>query len=582
MHTGLSYPTMLLRPYLIFCAIMIALFSHSAEAAAAKEEEADDDDIISLTAYNVKADRIEDFGVRIRPSVYPDASRQPKNVAFLFSKFAPEVTSVLPNTAAAKAGLRPGDRILKSEGQSTIGGPLSTGKFGRWRKTQDQKWKEVTAGKPNVGWTLEVEDPATKAVRTVKLVVPTPSPHWGSSTWAPPEGRKPSVVAEAGPLAAFSRDVLDNGIWMLGDWVLMALDEKAPAGREPPHTGYEWQIGNRREGLHRVVVTQLRGRTHVFFETFSHATGQRNYLTSPAGVLLKAWWSGAKSKTGEISIEEARVGFEHELDLWTNKMGKVSARWPFEVRPGYDPNAIFATLPAKNGVVAAGAPSLPAEFLKLPSATETQREMFAGAIGKLGAANEAWAYTETSRGIEDRRLIVMRFDPSKPESERSTLVSVDGKPPTSVQLQQWRDDGGDVQKALGDIPPLATVVDMRHVRVFKEEADTVTFELPMRDGTGDFSPDKFQALFRVNKPHGSFEEITVKLRGALSAGVAKVTEAGFEMRFQRMGSESSSQLVWLKAGGGARVLLVKLSRSLEVTRSDFRRVIPAAEVSPLR
>jgi hypothetical protein len=61
------------------------------------------------------------------------------------------------------------------------------------------------------------------------------------------------------------------------------------------------------------------------------------------------------------------------------------------------------------------------------------------------------------------------------------------------------------------------------------------------------------------------------------AGIAKVTEAGLEARFQTPDPALAPQPVFLKMGGGVRVLLVKLSRAFEVTRTDFSRVIPYEE-----
>ncbi|MEO6567781.1 MAG: PDZ domain-containing protein, partial [Opitutaceae bacterium] len=177
---------------LAFADLPVALAAESASAtepaATADNDPANNDDIISLAGYNAKADRIEDFGIRVESSFY---SKPPKTTAgfFLLAKFVPIITAVVPNTAAAKAGLRPGDRILKSEGQVTVGGAFSTGRLGKWYKIQKKKWAEVAAGKKNVTWTLEIETPATKKVRTVKLVVPTPPPHWGASIWRAPEGR---------------------------------------------------------------------------------------------------------------------------------------------------------------------------------------------------------------------------------------------------------------------------------------------------------------------------------------------------------------------------------------------------------
>jgi len=556
-------------------------------AATADSDAADNDDLVILAPYNVKADRIEDFGIRVGSSFY---SKPPKSAVgfFLAAKFAPIITAIVPNTAAARAGLRPGERILKSEGQSTVGGAFSTGKLGKWYKIQTKKWAEVAAGKIDVTWTLEIENPTTKAVRTVKLVVPTPPPHWGASTWRMPEGRSPSTVAESGPLAERSRAVLDNGIWTLLNERyarLLGLDFKAepgpdtgyPTGLEP--TGYEWHIGNRvansPEGLHRIFVTQFRGRTDIFFETDSPWT-RGLYLTSPSGVLEKASQWG---KGGAASPEEARAGFEHELDFWTTKIEKGTGRWPFAVKAGYDANTFYGVVAAKDGAPG-GAVVRPfaEEFLKLPIASEAQRAMFSDAFGKLGADQDQWAYTETSRGLEDKRVIVTRIDPSKPEAGRCMLLSIDGKAPIPADVQRWRDDGGDTPKPLGDLPPLTDIVDLKNLRVYKDETAAVVFELPIRSGSADFSAEKFQALFRVNKTYRSFEDITVKLRDSFRvAGVVKVTDAGLEIRFQTFDPALAPQPIWLKIGGGVRVLLVKISRASEVKRTDFERVVPFVE-----
>jgi hypothetical protein len=289
---------------------------------------------------------------------------------------------------------------------------------------------------------------------------------------------------------------------------------------------------------------------------------------------------------GEISAAEARVGFEHELDLWTTKVAKVSPRWPFEVKPGYDPNAIFAALAPRDAapVPRAVAPRRHAEeFLKLRPANEAERALFAEAYAKLGAESDSWAYTETSHGIEDRRTLVTRVDPSKPEAERSALLSIDGRPPTPAEVEQWRHDGGDVPKPLGEIPPLASVVDLKELRIQQDENAVVVFELPLRRDSADFPAEKFQALFRVNKARRAFEEIAVKQRESFRVGgVVKVTDAGMELRFRTLEPALAPQPVRLKVGGGVRVLLVKFSRSFEASRTDFTRVVPFEETTAPR
>jgi hypothetical protein len=319
-----------LRSTLAILALTGSLVAAAADktAAAKTEDAADDDAIISLAAYNVQADRIEDFGLRVKSRPF---GSKPKTAVgfFVLAKFSPVITAVVPNTAAAKAGLRPGERILKSDGKTTVGGAFSTGKFGQWSKTQKAKWAQVAAGATNVAWTLEVETPATKAVRTVKLIVPTPPPHWGASVWRKPEGRVTSVVAEPGPLAQLSREVLDHGIWTLldEDFVQRVFGPSVSPGTAA--SGYTWELAG-----HRILVTQFRGRTDVMFELSARGIGFWSFLTSPSGELQRAWSWGRKGKSGETPLTEARAGFDHALDFWTAKVHPGTGRWPFEVRAG--------------------------------------------------------------------------------------------------------------------------------------------------------------------------------------------------------------------------------------------------------
>ena len=128
---------------------------------------------------------------------------------------------------------------------------------------------------------------------------------------------------------------------------------------------------------------------------------------------------------------------------------------------------------------------------------------------------------------------------------------------------------------LGELPALAEVVDLNEVRVFADEPTAVVFELPVKAANAEFPAEKFQARFRVNKTQRGFEDFSVRLREPLRvAGIAKVTDAGLEARFQTLDPACAPQPVMLKMGGGVRVLFVKVSRSFEVTRTDFQRMVP--------
>jgi hypothetical protein len=541
--------------------LAFAALTFGADALPPTQEIEDDDpaDVTKMAAFSVTADRLESFGFRVGGKLTGP-----------FSSSLPTVSAVYPNTAAAKAGLRPGDRVLKTDGASAAVTLLSLSK---WRKLHAKKAAEIAAGKRSVTWTLEVESPDGKERRTVRMSVPTAPPRWGATKWQPPAGRSPATV-EPGPLAQRSQVVLENGIWANGRFpTLLGLNTPTPT----PLLGYEWSLTVAGQG-HRIFVTQQRGRTDVVLTRFQPDRGYDTFLTSPSGALEKAMYQPLRERAREMPLDESREQFKQALDFWLSRVGRVSDRWPLEVLKTANPGAdILAGYPGRTNTPPTPVPMGPraASFVKLNPATEEQRALFLDALGKLGAGEGQWAYTETSRGMEDKHVTVVRVDPSKPDGMRCTLLKIDGKAPTPAQAKQWLDEGRDVSASLGDLPPIRGLVDVDDVRVAREELASVVFELPLRGGNAQFPAEKFQAMFRVNKTHRGFEDFVVKLRESIRvAGVASVSEAGIEARFQTLHPAHAPQPVFLKAGGAVRVLLVKFARSFESTRTEYQLVTP--------
>jgi hypothetical protein len=548
---------------LSFCTSVTALALLSAASVHAQSSsEHPMDDVTVLPPFSVKGERMEDLGIRFSGQVGIPTSNNRLMVAEVF-----------PNTAAAKAGLRPGEWIDKiddkSVGLATI---LSVG-F-KPQKMQERLWAEIERGKKSVTLTMEVRAPNAKETRTVKLVLPSPPPHWGSDKWAPPEGRLPAVVSEPGPLAALAREVMDNGIW---------------TGRYE-HPGYEWRIVQPDRG-HRITVTQRDGRTKIELEQLSAATGRSGFVTSPSGAMESGWCYPPGKKKPLDDPEQLRAQFEAELDFWLHQVGRVTGRWPFEALNGEtavissSASLLHSSIrpPQATNSAGKGNGRLAESFLKLPAATAEQKVLFSDALGKIGLDADGLAFTETTRSPVDDHVTTVRFDPSKPEAERSVLLKVDGKDPKPAYLQQWRKEDHSPLPGLGELPPLASVVDLNDVRVYADETAAVVFELAVKASNADFPAEKFQARFRVNKTTRGFEDFSVKLREPMRVGgVAKVTDAGVEARFQTLDPALAPQAVLLKMGGGVSVLLVKVSRAFEVTRTDFKRVVPWEELSTPR
>jgi hypothetical protein len=574
---------------------------HAADASSPPETEADDaiGDVTLLPPLEASAGRIEDFGFRVSPAYDPARSALFKRV------YSPVVDVVLPNTAAARAGMKPGDRIVSADGEPTASRTFSIKK---WRRIQEAKWAEVAAGAKNVAWTLEAEDFVTRDRRTLVLRIPTPAPHWGGARWQKPD-RPPAVVVEAGPLAERAARVLENGIWiLLRRSYVLGLDLPVSETR-PFFLCYQWTLQSE-SGGHRIYVSQQRGRTDIILEAISAEAGaelsktaatsapvptlasattvfareSRVYLTSPSGALEKAWSLSQKESQQEIPLEFAREEFQREIDFWLNQTAPV-ARWPLAVITEKTPAAgetmappgLAPTIP-RAVPLSPPASELASAFQRLPRATAEQRALFSEAFDKIGADADRWAYTEISRRPGEKHPTIVRVDPSKPAAARYTLLGIGGKAPTPEDLLRWREEGGESSDPLGELGNIRESVDVADVRIFAIEATATVFELPMLASAAGVSADKLQTLFRVNNSTRALEDIVVKLREPMrvTAG-AKVTEAGLEARFRTVHPAYPPQPVRLRGGGTARLLLMKISRDFEITRTSYKRVEPYAE-----
>lgn len=295
---------------------------------------------VRMAAFQVTGDMLEDFGFRVSPDPRVKGLR-------LSSDICPVVDLVLPNTAASKAGVRPGDRIVRSDGVRT--GSMSPA-LGSWKAIQKKKWAQKPDARGEVVWTLEMDSLLGGPVRTVVLTLPTPAPHWGATVWSRPMDRPRFTVEEPGPLAERAEEILNHGIWMILRESYVSGLRLLPADL---FLCYQWTLWDARGG-HRMYVTQQRGRTDIILEAIERATNSPGgltptkhapdktlasatttlaasamaYLTSPAGKLEAAMRLGRRDQR---PLGEAEAGFNAELEFWLHRVGKTSPLWPLGV-----------------------------------------------------------------------------------------------------------------------------------------------------------------------------------------------------------------------------------------------------------
>jgi hypothetical protein len=299
---------MLIRTPLLTKRLALLIAAFCADALRAQSGAAADENerVTVLEAFRVHAVPVENFGFQT-------------TVARYGAKRVVLIVAVIPNTAAAKAGLQPGDTIISSDGMRVEVERMS----GAWqgfyvppaKRTRLERGEEVS-------WKLEVRShaPAMFPIRTVTLTLPTPPPHWGSKIWSPPAGRAASNVAETGPLAERAKMILDNGVA-----IMLREDLAHNLPRRSYYFGYQWSVAEGRT----FIVSQARGRTDIILQS-----GKNYFLTSPAAVLERAVINERVKQLDpwrEIPTGEAEPAFQTEVDFWVSGVGKISDRWPLEI-----------------------------------------------------------------------------------------------------------------------------------------------------------------------------------------------------------------------------------------------------------
>jgi len=82
--------------------------------------------------------------------------------------------------------------------------------------------------------------------------------------------------------------------------------------------------------------------------------------------------------------------------------------------------------------------------VEAPSAVDTQKLVgqIVAHAGTVAAEDHAYTRTVRTESIEkdktEARVVVERYDPTKPSEQRWTLNSINGQPPTAEQLQSYR------------------------------------------------------------------------------------------------------------------------------------------------
>ena len=208
---------------------------------------------------------------------------------------------------------------------------------------------------------------------------------------------------------------------------------------------------------------------------------------------------------------------------------------------------------------------------------------------KVAESLSRWAYTE-HRVVRDgkgrvKSEQVIRFDPSKPFPEQWTPVQINGKPPSSRDESKYRRRGEEsdperpVTSSRRSQPSLGEVLDVGRSFIASETESHWVFEIPLlKFGNERFPPEKFQVQARVRKEGTLLENLSVLLRESFRAKlVVKVKSGDASLDFEQIDPKHPPTLVSITGDADWSILFIGGGGSMELKRTDLRRVKPYAE-----
>ena len=186
----------------------------------------------------------------------------------------------------------------------------------------------------------------------------------------------------------------------------------------------------------------------------------------------------------------------------------------------------------------------------------------------LGLAMASWAQTPLHLPPPDREIQL--YAGAAPGSEKwnwveSTFTTRRGKELINeAQKAQFQHTGGTIAVDLQKV--LATVGTVTAYGANLSTDPKMVDGALVAQGTPDLRKIAESQLLQatISSPERvteltDFEDFSVKLRTPMHlAGIAKVTDAGLEARFQTFDPALAPQPVWLRMGSGVRVLFVKV------------------------
>jgi hypothetical protein len=207
--------------------------------------------------------------------------------------------------------------------------------------------------------------------------------------------------------------------------------------------------------------------------------------------------------------------------------------------------------------------------------------LLAEVADKMADERQQWAFTQHAREIKGDEVIdrVERYDPSKGDAQRWQLLKLNGREPTAQEAEEW---SRKKNRTRGKAPKtLEDYADLSQARVKSEDADTVTYDIPLRSSAGGLFPgNKIALVLTVNKETKEIERAKAGIDGPfkVALGLAKVIDLDLDIE---MDDDVAKGAKADKPQGTATAVVNRMGKRVEYHWSDFTKVTsPRAARSP--
>ncbi|HTL68428.1 MAG TPA: hypothetical protein VL200_12255 [Lacunisphaera sp.] len=233
------------------------------------------------------------------------------------------------------------------------------------------------------------------------------------------------------------------------------------------------------------------------------------------------------------------------------------------------------------------------------AATAAEIALFKDAIKNTEQDPNHWAYTETTVkriGLHGKPKgeTIVRFDPSKPWPEQYTPLQIEGRPPTEMQRQKYRERGEQrgrafarrQEEAAAAADPTAparptrpakkersVTADLEHPRVVSDDGETMVFDVPLIEhGTG-VPVEKIEVRAVVAKGPRQVRHASLRVKDSFRLKmVAKVKAGEASVDFAVVDPNFGPVMTAAVGSFGASLMFVPVHGVFSTTRTDWRRV----------